>query len=597
MNRAVVLNSIDDAKVCIGENLHRESRLFSTHASVDIYLREFHGLDCQCLSTHLSTEDILVQRKIASQIVDEVVHELDGTISKNINEKWDLKVRWFETLYSYLGKHHLQGYLCFVEAIKRVIDIYQLKKINFFNIRFNQFLETPSELGQIIKFITPQVHFEIIHGQNISRTSPHAIGNDLKRYLNLLRHSPKHVSKKLWDYLLNYFHQESFAYGRPTLLCLFSYNLRFLKKALHGRYNLLNLGEFLKSISLSYSKDLEDQLDLQDDFAQVENNIARENDTFKKLMLQDIRNDFRSNVAYYVKVLDELKKRHQRYTFGLCIIGGPQVGGVGAMCCEYLRSEDVHIVIGQHGCLYGEIDEPWHFDSDFNRCNTFISYGFTKTDLSQLYPGKEIKTEIVPSGYLPLTACGPKKIDILFPATNSLSFFNGGVSRIKPDKLAERQIKLLEFLDSFANLDIYVKLFVNSSYDNCAILPVLKRLKNVKVVDHVDLLDFLKMYHPRVVLIEYPSQPLVEVLRLDTEIFLMPDDILPYGEAILNDLKKRVNLCETIEDAKIGICAYFQGQLKPKRDETYQKHFIDGERPEEVILNLIDHLVNRKKML
>lgn len=318
-------------------------------------------------------------------------------------------------------------------------------------------------------------------------------------------------------------------------------------------------------------------------------------DNISKIFLRDIKNDFSKNIASYLNsilMLNELLKTHP---ISLAIWGCPPVAKTKALIFEFLRSKDIKVLGAQHGCLYGEVYEPWHFDSDFNRCDYFMSYGFTKDDLKRLYPEKSVLPEIVPVGKVTQVKAKKikKTIDVLFPITNSTSLMSGGFLRIPPDKLTERQIRLLEYLNTLEGFNICVKPFAHSNYENCSVLPVLKRLKNLKVFHTMSLEEFLTNYHPKSVLIEYPSQPLVDVLHLDTEVFLMNDCLHPYNLKTIGDLQKRVHYSEDTEDIIAKMELFLKGGLEKKRDNTFYYRHVYKKNTRENILALIDNLTGR----
>ena len=84
--------------------------------------------------------------------------------------------------------------------------------------------------------------------------------------------------------------------------------------------------------------------------------------------------------VYYIKGLESLARS---VPLSLCIWGLPPVAGLTALIFEFLRSKGIKVIGSQHGGSYGESNSPWHFDSDFNRCDYFISYGFTQQDLAR----------------------------------------------------------------------------------------------------------------------------------------------------------------------------------------------------------------------
>ena len=311
------------------------------------------------------------------------------------------------------------------------------------------------------------------------------------------------------------------------------------------------------------------------------------------LFLKDIGKDFSTNIGKNIAAIDPLREIEREYPISLAIWGNPPIERTKALIFEYLRSRGVKILGAQHGCLYGEYFEPWHFDSDFNRCDVYISYGFTESDLKRLYPDREVDMKIFPLGAARKSPNNhpKKKIDILFPITNSMSFFNGGMTRIPIDKLTDRQIILLEYLNSLEGVKIYIKPFPYSYTKKYSVLSVLNKMKNLKVVDHLSLRDFIEVYSPRAVLIEYPSQPLFDVLHLDTEIFLMNDPIHHYEKQALKELAMRVHYSEDTNEVIHKLDLFLKGKLEKKREDTYYRHYVYKENPENNILRLIDDLV------
>ena len=142
-----------------------------------------------------------------------------------------------------------------------------------------------------------------------------------------------------------------------------------------------------------------------------------------------------------------------------------------------------------------------------------------------------------------------------------------------------------------AGVHIYWR--IRNDFSSRSLLPVLEKLKNLKVIDNIPLTEFLEKYSPRAVLIEVPSSPLFDVLPLDTEIFLMDNPAYPYENKALEELKKRVHYCEDVAEVIAKIDLFVKGKLEKKRDDTFYKHYMYKERTEEKILNLIDSLVTR----
>lgn len=317
-----------------------------------------------------------------------------------------------------------------------------------------------------------------------------------------------------------------------------------------------------------------------------------------RILLKDIKEDFLKNVVAYTKsilFLDDLNRRHP---ISLGIWGTPPIVKQKALLFEYLRSRGIKVLGAQHGCVYGDSNQPWDFDSDFKRCDYYASYGFEESDLRNIYPDKEINTKILPVGMAESKMKTRKKItiDILFPITCSISMLQGEMTRIASHKLTERQLAILEFLNSLTGMNIYIKPFRNTDLDNLSVLSELKDMKNLKVVSNVHLEVFLYKFHPKAVVIELSSQPLFEVLGLDTEIFLMDNPMSPYGERALSELKRRVHYSEDTDEIIAKMDLFIKGKLERKRDETFYNHFVHKGKTEDNVLKLIDTLIEEREV-
>ena len=155
------------------------------------------------------------------------------------------------------------------------------------------------------------------------------------------------------------------------------------------------------------------------------------------------------------------------------------------------------------------------YEVAFERCDYFIGYGYSGEDLRRVFPDKELNTEIVPFGKVtfPKIKTRRKQIDILYPITNTVSMFEGGMHRFPPDRLTERQVMLLEYLNTLTSRTIYVKPFVNVNPSNLSVFPVMKKMNNLRVCSGLLLSELLEQYSPRAVIMELPSQPLYEILE------------------------------------------------------------------------------------
>lgn len=583
MEEAVILHSIDDAKHCMHNRMNANKILWSTNASVGVYLKEKYGLECHCLSEFLFSNELICMMDKSSQIVDKVLAQLDQRISHSINQQLDVKISYFVPLYSYIAKHHLMVYMSFHKAISRACNQLNISKIYIYHCKCNYFLDIKTDISYLIKVLFPKLKSEVVIYQ-LGKYRQFQIRSRFKRYRRYLR--PLTAIKYLRDKIMV---RNSFKNKQKGKANIFIseplYEIEFLPDELK-EFNVFffannkSLGSNNRKLSLSLK---------DDDF------ICYQEDIYGRLLNKDIKEDFLSNIDNYLKPVTQIKELNQRNSISLGIWGNPPIQKAPALIYEYLRSENVPVIGVQHGGSYADSVYRWHFDSDFNRCNYYISYGFTEDDLNRTYPNTRVTTKILPLGKIKLPRPAKKKlhkVDVLFPITNNVSMLNGGMSRIPPHELTGRQINLLNYLNSLKGNKVLVKPMVGSNYDNCSVLPLLKRLDNILIIDHLMLSEVLENYEIRAVLIEFPSTPLLEVISLDVEIFLLNEPVVPFENQALDELQRRVHYSENTNDLLSKLDLFLRGKFKPKRDTTYIDHYVRKINTKENVVQLVQSLVN-----
>jgi hypothetical protein len=587
--QAIILHSIDDAEDCFNKKLFEKGILFSTHSSVDIYLQEKFGIHCQCLSKFLSIEEIDTIKNHSAKRVDVLLEALDDKIAPLINSQLDFNMNYFVPLYSYYGKYHYFNCAVFIKCMEILINQYGISSLYCYNTKLNGILNIKASVSSLLSLLNHSINIELIDSPPNHKT----VGESIKRFCDLSKwffSNPLTALNIIRAKLPNYKKLKMDAGNKNIFIQEPLYDLAFLKNYIN-KYNIV-VNSNDNKIDCVEKMVQRDQVDITINSSDFDiGSVIHE--TVDKVFLDHLEEDFLRHLPDYAYYLKGLESWTARVPLSLGIWGLPPVTGLTALLFEFLRSQKIKIIGSQHGCTYGESYAPWHFDSDFNRCDYFISYGFSATDLARLYPERHIHTRIVPAGsVVNLKHHGVKKpIDILFPLTNAQSIFEGGMSRIPPDQLTARQVALLEFLNTLQQLTVYVKPFRFSTYENCSVLPVLKRCKNLKVVRHLKLEEFLTKYQPRAVLIEFPSTPLFEVLHLDAEIFLMDNPLRPFERQALEELTKRVYYAADSETMISWLDLFVHGKLPKKRDNTFFNHYVYKENQEETIIRLIDTLL------
>jgi hypothetical protein len=596
----IILHSVIQAEDCIKQSLHTGNLLFSTHSSVDVYLRERYSIACQSLSKQWNSDEITAYKNAASQRVDQILRALDSQIAPLINEELMVQMRYFVPLYSYLGKYCYCGYYFFLASIEKIIESYKLDQVIVYNMASNSFFANATDLETLLSVFFSDKKIKVIDYAPVPRSKLQKI----QQLAEVIIKNPGFILDRVADLIDTEV--------RPRLKGLDSkkanvllieklYDLNFLKNTLpqynvfrflpqdetfRGKRNLLLGGQWQNIFSAAPPPRLAIPSHLFD---------IPLTDSLAQLFVTDIKADFLTNIHHYLGDLRALKSLQKKWPISLAIWGNSPCTGLKALVVEYLRSAGVPILGGQHGGVFGDAYEPWHFDSDFNRCDFYLSYGFTGDDLRNLYPGKDINTTIVPLGASMENRGSQYKtpIDVLFPLTCSLSLFDGGMVRGLQDKLTEAQIALLEYLDSLEGLDIYIKPFMFSNDHNSAVIPILQRMKRVKVIDYMPLKDVISKYYPKIILIEYYSTPLYESLHLDSEIFLMDNPVINFEKEALEKLQKRVHYCHDVAEMITKMDLFLKGRLEKKRDSSFYHHYVFKSGTQRNILSLIDELVGR----
>lgn len=589
MRNILIVQNIYEAEDCVKKGLCLDSELYSTHSSVDIYLRELYDIRCRCLSSYLSIDEIIRIRKSSYDIVNEVLDVLENEVTSKINRAYGLNMRYFHTLYDYTARYHFSIYIYFVSAIINMLNSEEFDKLYIYDHPCNYFLNVSTSADDLLRCFLPDSKLEKIY------CSPRKLKNEMKGFSQILKglKRPIKASRTLRGKLSRkrtiksfekmYPSKKTVMMSEPLSELSFLLDEAFLKK-----HNIIYFNENNTYIHSPVREEVT-AIDivgpsLKGDYGDYA--------PYVDIFLKDIYQDILSNISDYIRYIKYLAGIHNDRHIDLAIWGSDPVFGKSALRNEFLRSMGVKVLGAQHGGLYGETPNM-QYEAAFERCDYFIGYGYSQEDLKRVFPDKEQKAKILPLGKVNFTKSRRKrkKIDILYPITNTISMFEGGMHRFPPDRLTERQINLLKYLNTLTSCTVYVKPFINAGPSNLSVFPVMKKMKNLKICSDLLLNEFLEKYDPRAVVIELPSQPLYETLHLDTEIFLLGDMVLPWDKQALNELKKRVHYSENTDEIIAWIDSFLNNRLEKRRDQTYFQHYVFKEHTKKNIIALIDNLV------
>ena len=590
MNEAIILHTIEDVKHCLKYNNYQSSFLFSTHSSVDIYMRDNCKKTCYNLSKFVTNDEIQSCKIKCSKEVDKILQKLDKNISTKINSNLGLKINYFNSLYSYVGKQHYYMYVIFFQAVSKIIKKFNLNKLIYYEKKMNGLFDVNTNLSGLMPNWFPYIETKVLKSSNSNRIQ--ALNNLKQLFFRV--YNAFLYTKKPWNDILNLLKP------KPEL------KIRISKKTIlvYGPlYDLMCLRDYFVKYNILYCQGEEIpipvgfnyepvEFELNFDFDHV-NFINEKGDRLVQSFLSDIKESFLKNIYKYMSSILMLKQMNEKYHISCGIWGNPPLKGVKALVFSYLMSNNIRVIGAQHGNCYGDQIVQVHLDSDFNRCNYYISYGFTKEDLKNSYPNINIETIILPFGKSVEKNSDRLKetIDILFPIAQSISFFDGGMSRMPCDQLTERQEIILEYLDSLEGFNIHVKPMQLQTYQNCAMFPIQRKFRNLKVIDSVMLSQYLLRYAPEVVIIECASSPLYDTLHLDAEIFLIGDVVYPYEQNALEKLKKRVHYSNNVDEIIKKIDMYLKSKIPSKRDKEFYDHYVFKPNRKNNIIRFIDSCV------
>jgi hypothetical protein len=169
-----------------------------------------------------------------------------------------------------------------------------------------------------------------------------------------------------------------------------------------------------------------------------------------------------------------------------------------------------------------------------------------------------------------------------------------GMIREKPDSLLKYQRKIIEYLDSLRGYNIIVKPFQHSSYEDCGMLSLFNKYKNIKVIDFLTFEEIISRYRVKIIVFELMATAFYESLGHDAELFALYDSVRPIEESALAKLKERVHYFEDVDDMIREIDHYLKGEVEIKRDNIFYNRYVHKKDAKQNILQLIDNLIEGK---
>ncbi len=575
-----ILDSATAARAMLARGeLGNDVEIFSTHYSVVGFLA-VRRISCRDFSDFISVEQASAAIRGASTELDTILARLDETVGARMCAAAGLpRVGLFHAAVKYLGQYHLAGLACFERILAS-----RLARGDVCAVHFLHALDTSDD--PVFSFVATGERVCKQHGVkysevSVGRSAAFAIISSILRvYVLLLRglRAPERtlatLTRRLWRWLVALVPRAS-----PTVLLLDPDDKSFFEATLSGRgvrfislpRNGISRGSRIATGSAGaiferlVTAALE-WLQLQPCGAkhQLDGRIV-------SWVIQNA-NSLLLPLAHVHLLLQS--QAVSAAAWDAPLITRPQLN----VLAELLLCSGIPVLGRQHGANY--VDQNLgaiHFDSDFNRCTHFFTYGFGPQEFAATYPMAKARCAFIPAGNPPLEVKRRQRVvDIVFPITNCSPLFQ--LARIPENELTRRQSRILQAMELRQDLKCVVKPPLYFGEDNFAHLETLRRLRYVRVA-RATWTDYLERFRPRLVVFEIASTPLFEALPLDVDIFLMLDPIFPFAESALAMLKKRVHVFPAAEDLAEAIRRYGIEPMPRLRDKTYYSAYVNRGSP------------------
>ncbi len=563
MRRAFVVHTLDDAIYYADELCKPDDLVFCTHSAATSFLISKLSINAVNVSDMFSLDEIVSIKRLAVTNIQDMLKSLDAYNKERIDEAFGMDIELFYASFSYMGYVQLTSYYSLKAAIDKIIKNFKIEELYIFDSKINEIFETDflisDFIGEVLDLKWLSVSFLTKPVKEVGNPAPS------------VRFMVGSASSKIKSFKFN---AKFFLYNSLSrVLSPASKKVLFFGQMYGLRAVLLQLTPFQK-INI---------FRVPDDSAENKNfnfETPNINDSVCFFLAKECISFVESKIGRLLFASSYAKELLGKNEISTAVWASPPaLNPVESVFFEILKHSGVKIIGAQHGNCYVDQYAPEHLYSDFDRCDYYFSYGFTDDDIRSVYPNNTRYPKIIPIGKAKLNALSNVKstkeiIDILFPITNTISLLSGGMTRLPFGVLCEVQRKILDFLASLDDKNVYVKPFAGSSEQNACIGSWNFDFKRMHYINDISLVEFLTKYTPKIAIIEYPSSPLVDVMDLDTEIFLLADPLTPYNQDALERLKKRVHCFDNIEELLYSLGMFLDGELPSKRDDSYMLHYL-----------------------
>jgi len=320
-------------------------------------------------------------------------------------------------------------------------------------------------------------------------------------------------------------------------------------------------------------------------------NISK-NKKYHKIVLEYLdyevtiyKNDYLQKISLFSKFLKEKKIKKIFWA-----LSPPPV--LRNILLFILRSKKLKIKIFgvQHGGQYFLMNhEIVNKDSDFDYCNYYLAYGisnyFNKKKFiknknlklvncgsfkSNYIKHLELDNKINQSKILYIPAAR-MKMEIPRLGTSATSFFN-------------LQMKICNFLNLNKNFKSYIKIIPNIisgkkihdyfSLQYNSIYYELSQFTNIKI-NSMPLTQAIKTIRPKIIICDYLSTPIYEIIKTNCEIILFMDEINVIKKDVFRLLNKRIFLVKNMKQMLKTVKAIEKSEYSKLDNDDFYKNFFD----------------------
>jgi len=303
------------------------------------------------------------------------------------------------------------------------------------------------------------------------------------------------------------------------------------------------------------------------------------------------------------------KALHELIGINMLLWGNPPVRHSGGIIKEFCRIQKIAIVGMQHGGRYGSNETiDYNFDSDYSKCDYYLSYGFTADDIKKyMLDGKQYP-EIIPVGSTNIATLrqriqkgSKKKGVILYPLAINDPFFLS-LSLITPESLlGDFQRKIIDLLCKYTTKRVIISCLYEVAGVVSSIQPYLEKV--VLSFPHIEFSKksffgkLLQGYKPDIILVDESSTALNEALMTDSEIIVYNDSVFdPLTDNAYRLLSKRAIVCNTQREFLEALNSGLNGKVfgTDKGDKEFvEKYCVYKGNPRQNIERAISKICSR----